>query len=175
MKTTLAERDLWYDGDSSFNESALTYAIQLGKLPESHYVRELTNEVRKFNRLVPQKEQLTVKTSCRDLDLSWNLPDEIMNLNIKEYLANKLTDRHIEPRAARMARIVDELQLYEKMNLFPVLRAIIYVINTLERNNVVWGVGRGSCVSSYVLYLIGVHDVDSLQYELDIRDFLRDV
>lgn len=175
MKTTLAERDLWYDGDSSFDESALTYAIQLGKLPESHYVRELTNEVRKFNRLVPQEEQLTVKTSCRDLDLSWNLPDEIMNLNIEEYIASKLIDRRAEPRTARLARIVDELQLYEKMNLFPVLRAIIYVINTLERNNVVWGVGRGSCVSSYVLYLIGVHDVDSLQYELDIRDFLRDV
>lgn len=179
MKTTLADRDLWYDGDSSFDEAALTHAIQLGKLPKGHYVRELTNEIKKFNRLVPPEERLTVKPSCRDPDLSWNLPKEHESLDVPLYIYNKLLELQetwtwpVEEDKYRIDRANEELVLYQKLNLYPVLRAIIYVINTLEKNNVVWGVGRGSCVSSYVLYLIGVHDVDSVQYDLDITDFLR--
>jgi DNA polymerase III alpha subunit len=43
----------------------------------------------------------------------------------------------------------------------------------MRDNNIVWGVGRGSSVSSYVLYLLGVHRVNSLYYDLDIHEFLR--
>ena len=74
----------------------------------------------------------------------------------------------------RMYRVNDELTLYKKLDLLPVLRTIIFVINTLRENSVVWGVGRGSSVSSYVLYLIGAHDVDSIKYDLDVNEFLRE-
>jgi DNA polymerase III alpha subunit len=43
----------------------------------------------------------------------------------------------------------------------------------MRSNNIVWGVGRGSSVASYVLYLLGVHKVDSIKYGLDIREFLK--
>ena len=65
------------------------------------------------------------------------------------------------------------MELYQKLGLIDILRTLIFVINTLIENNIVWGVGRGSSVSSYVLYLIGVHDVDSFQYGLNIEEFLR--
>ena len=55
-------------------------------------------------------------------------------------------------------------------NLFPVLKVLIYIIDTMRKNNLVWGIGRGSSVASYVLYLIGVHKVDS-KYNLDIKEF----
>ena len=48
-----------------------------------------------------------------------------------------------------------------------------YIIDTLRENNIVWGVGRGSSVSSYMLYLIGVHKVDSIKYNLNINEFIR--
>jgi DNA polymerase III alpha subunit len=48
-----------------------------------------------------------------------------------------------------------------------------YLVDTLRKNNVVWGVGRGSSVASYILYLIGVHKVDSIKYNLDINEFLK--
>jgi DNA polymerase III alpha subunit len=38
---------------------------------------------------------------------------------------------------------------------------------------VLWGVGRGSSVASYCLYILGVHKVDSIKYELDIHEFLK--
>jgi DNA polymerase III alpha subunit len=46
-------------------------------------------------------------------------------------------------------------------------------VETMRVNNIVWGVGRGSSVASYVLYLIGVHKIDSMYYDLDIEEFLR--
>jgi DNA polymerase III alpha subunit len=43
----------------------------------------------------------------------------------------------------------------------------------MRENDIVWGVGRGSSVASYTLYLIGVHKIDSIKYELDINEFLK--
>jgi DNA polymerase III alpha subunit len=66
-----------------------------------------------------------------------------------------------------------ELTEFETRNLFPVLRILIYIIETMRKHKLVWGVGRGSSVASYVLYLLGVHKVDSLKYNLDINEFLK--
>jgi len=71
-------------------------------------------------------------------------------------------------------RVEEELVLYRKYNVLNVLKFLVYLIETMRDNNIVWGVGRGSSVSSYVLYLLGVHKVDSIKYGLDITDFLKD-
>jgi len=50
---------------------------------------------------------------------------------------------------------------------------MIYLVDFMRENEIVWGVGRGSSVASYVLYLIGVHRIDSIKFGLDWREFLR--
>jgi DNA polymerase III alpha subunit len=72
-----------------------------------------------------------------------------------------------------LQRVVQELLLYQERDLFNLLRYLKYLVDTLRKNNVVWGVGRGSSVASYVLFLIGVHKIDSLYYNLDIEEFLK--
>jgi DNA polymerase III alpha subunit len=67
----------------------------------------------------------------------------------------------------------EELILYQERNLFDLLRFLKYLIDTLKKNKIVWGVGRGSSVASYVLYLLGVHKINSLYYDLDIKEFLK--
>ena len=57
--------------------------------------------------------------------------------------------------------------------MYPVLRFLVYFTDTLRDKNIVWGVGRGSSVASYVLYLIGVHRINSIRYNLDITEFLK--
>ena len=71
-------------------------------------------------------------------------------------------------------RVEQELILYKKFGLLDVLKFLVYLISTMRENDIVWGVGRGSSVSSYVLYLLGVHKVDSIKYGLDVTDFLKD-
>jgi DNA polymerase III alpha subunit len=62
---------------------------------------------------------------------------------------------------------------YKKHNMVDVLKAMKYIVDTLRANNLVWGVGRGSSVSSYCLYLIGIHKIDSIKYNLPISEFFK--
>jgi DNA polymerase III alpha subunit len=106
---------------------------------------------------------------------TYNIPEHYKNLDVKEYVSklveSKSGDSDISVKAK--ARVEMELTEFEARNLFPVLRILIYIIDTMRKHNLVWGVGRGSSVASYVLYLLGIHKVDSLKYNLDIKEFLK--
>jgi DNA polymerase III alpha subunit len=73
----------------------------------------------------------------------------------------------------RYERIEKELQLYEKYDLLYLIKTIIYIIEEFNKNNVVWGTGRGSSCCSYILYVIGLHEVDSVEYNLSLDEFFR--
>jgi len=98
---------------------------------------------------------------------SWHMPDEYRQLDIAEYILS-LCDSN-----ARLQRCGEELLLFQERNLFDLLRYLKYLVDTLQANRMIWGVGRGSSVASYVLYLLGVHRIDSMFYDLDAREFLR--
>ena len=70
-------------------------------------------------------------------------------------------------------RVEEELLAFEKHNMINLLRYMIYLVDFMRKNNIVWGVGRGSSVASYVLYLIGVHRINSIQFDLDWKEFIR--
>jgi DNA polymerase III alpha subunit len=73
----------------------------------------------------------------------------------------------------QLQRVGQELLLYQERGLFDLLRYLKYLVDTLRTHNIVWGVGRGSSVASYVLFLIGVHKIDSIYYELSVEEFLK--
>lgn len=72
-------------------------------------------------------------------------------------------------------RVNLELELFINHNMYDVLHVMKYIVDTLRANNVLWGVGRGSSVSSYVLYLIGIHKIDSIKYKLPIEEFFKEI
>jgi len=144
---------------------------------EVHYVDALTDDIIRYNQLVPPSKTISVKTQCNPWSLAWIIPDEYNTLDVSNWVTNKhkqvIKDLSLTDIQQRNNRIVQELEKFHEFDLISVLRTIIYVINTLTEHNVVWGVGRGSSTASYVLYVIGVHDVDSYLYDLDINDFLH--
>jgi len=98
---------------------------------------------------------------------NWFMPDEYKVLDIEDHLFSLCkTKEEIE-------RVEEELILYKQQNMTSVLRFLKYLVDTMRSNNIVWGVGRGSSVASFCLYLIGVHKINSLKYHLDIKEFLR--
>ena len=101
----------------------------------------------------------------------WFIPEEYKTLDIEEYISQRLPK---DVRIEAVQRISIELEMYRTRNLYPILQVLIYIIDTMRKHNIVWGVGRGSSVASYVLYILGVHKVDSLKYNLDIKEFLKD-
>ena len=70
-------------------------------------------------------------------------------------------------------RELEELEEFRARNMLPLLKVLKYLVDTFQNNNIVWGVGRGSSVASYALFLIGIHKIDSIKYNLDWREFLR--
>lgn len=98
---------------------------------------------------------------------NWHMPKEYKTTDIAQWLMDQCkTD-------AELQRVGEELLLFQERNLFPLLCFMRYLVDTLRKNNIVWGVGRGSSVASYVLYLIGVHKINSMYYDLDIAEFLK--
>ena len=97
----------------------------------------------------------------------WLIPAEYKNFPIQEYLLKLcVTDEELE-------RVMLELQKFEKYNMLNLLRFLKFLVDKMRENNVVWGVGRGSSVASYCLYLLGVHRINSIKYRLDINEFLK--
>ena len=97
----------------------------------------------------------------------WQMPDNYKQIDIAQYILDLCqTD-------AELQRVGEELLLYQERNMFDLLKYLKYLVDVLRENHVIWGVGRGSSVASYVLYLMGVHRINSMYYDLDPREFLR--
>jgi len=70
-------------------------------------------------------------------------------------------------------RVLMELEMFDDRGLYPLLKHLIFLVDHFRKNNIVWGIGRGSSVSSYILFLIGIHRVNSIDFNLNINDFLK--
>ena len=113
------------------------------------------------------EENLSVEEFDHRNQQRWFMPEEYKQLDI----AKLVLDLCVTP--AELQRVGQELILYQERNLFDLLRYLKYLVDVMKTNRMIWGVGRGSSVASYVLYLLGVHRVNSLFYELDPEEFLR--
>lgn len=98
---------------------------------------------------------------------NYYIPKDYIDLDIAQYVLSRCkTD-------AELQRAGQELLLFQERNMFMLLKYLKYFVDTLKQNNIVWGVGRGSSVASFVLYLLGVHKINSLYYDLPIEEFLK--
>ena len=130
-----------------------TAAIMLDDIPKFIAYDQLAQET---------QEQFDHR--CRN---TWFMPDKYKQLDIAEHVLSLCkTD-------AELQRCGHELMLYQERGLFDLLRFLTYLVDIMNDNRVIWGVGRGSSVSSYVLYKLGIHKIDSMFYDLDVEEFLR--
>ena len=97
----------------------------------------------------------------------WHMPEEYKQLDIAEYVLSLCNNE------AELQRVGHELLLFQERDLFNLLRYLKYLVDLMTKNHVIWGVGRGSSVASYVLYKLGVHKIDSMFYKLEPEEFLR--
>jgi DNA polymerase III alpha subunit len=99
---------------------------------------------------------------------NWHMPGKYKELDIAKWLLDQCKTE------TEMQRVGQELIMFQERDLFDLLRYMKYLVDLMREKGIVWGVGRGSSVASYVLYLIGAHKIDSIYYQLDIREFLKD-
>lgn len=115
----------------------------------------------------PEASDISVPEFDARKQHTWFMPDEYREIDIAQHV---LSLCHTQEQ---LQRVGEELLLFQEHGLFDLLRYLRYLVDVMEKNNVIWGVGRGSSVASYVLFLLGVHRIDSMFYDLDPREFLR--
>lgn len=98
---------------------------------------------------------------------NWHMPEQYKNMDIAAHVLGLCATE------AELQRCGKELLLYQERNLFDLLRFIVYMVDVMTEHRIVWGVGRGSSVASYVLYKLKAHRIDSMYYNLDVEEFLR--
>jgi DNA polymerase III alpha subunit len=139
---------------------------------------ENIKDVRKFNQAVEANADNISKinlyqaptVSIEEFDLQnqkqWFMPIEYRNMDIEKFLVDQCPDQNYD-------RLIKELELFRQHNMISLLKYLKYLVDFMRKHNIVWGVGRGSSIASYCLYLLGIHKVDSIKYNLDIHEFLK--
>jgi len=125
-------------------------------------------DIKQFNKVAKELELNDISDVSR-ISKEFNIPQHYKELDVEKYIHDKLVQRDPD----EIGRVEMELAMYKERGLFPVLQLLIWIVDTMRKHNLVWGVGRGSSVSSYLLYILGVHKVDSHKYRLDIKEFLK--
>ena len=165
-------------GIPRFTNKDLVDMIYSGHVDKCHVVLcDPSDDIDKFNaamreQYLPELKQyipldVDQKTFDGALQSEWFMPDEYKELSVSAHVLDRCTTD------AQRQRVEEELTAFNERGLVPLLQYMIYLVDFMRENNIVWGVGRGSSVASYVLYLIGVHRIDSIKYDLDWREFLR--
>lgn len=168
-------------GEVTVTELEAFQALYAGKVKDfgSVYLDDPTtiqnyNNARLINadRIPELKELIHDKFDSIELfdeanQCDWFMPRDAVHENLVEMLYDMCTTEE------QTNRVTEELELFIQHGMFDLLFYLKYLVDTLRENKVLWGVGRGSSVASYVLYLIGVHKIDSLKYNLDIAEFLK--
>ena len=129
-------------------------------------VSEIIDQIYDFQQYT--NLDIPVPTFDAQNQVNWLMPNEYKDMDIAKWVLEQCkTDPELQ-------RVGEELLIFQERDLFDLLRYLKYLVDTMRSNGVIWGVGRGSSVASYVLYLIGIHKVDSMYYDLSIGEFLRD-
>lgn len=130
-----------------FNQSVITTGV--GKNLRTY--QPMLVDVKEFDQL---------------LQSEWFMPKDAKDFDIESYIIS------ITPTGCEQ-RVKEELAAFKQHGYLNLLKFLHYLVQNMRSSNILWGVGRGSSVASYVLYLLGVHRIDSIQYGLDWREFLR--
>lgn len=98
---------------------------------------------------------------------TWFIPSPYCDLAVREELLARCI------RSDEIERVNLEMDLFEQRGWLPLLRLLFYLVDDFRKRGIIWGVGRGSSVASYCLFLIGIHRIDAIAYDLSIGEFLR--
>lgn len=179
-KSELKNRLLRFDGVSEIQPEEVTRFLLLGVHPTNLRVTSETQEVTQFNAQVSVDESIKlVHDELIQVDQGWQLPDSYQRMDFNWYIIesfNELVPKlKYTPEQLELAldRITIELHEIQNRKLGPFFKTLIYVLDKLQENNVIWGVGRGSSCASYLLFILGLHVVDCVLFEVPMEEFFH--
>lgn len=174
FKTQLNDYAIWWDGDIEVTPEKLkTY---ISKVSHDHLfvTDDSAPSIVKYNSVAPTL--LTKKETLNEdaIDTSLMLPPAYETLDVMAYLHGlEMVIERDSLFHQRVNRLRYEIEIFRLRGLVEIVRLLKYIIDVMTSTGSVWGVGRGSSCSSYILFLMGLHAVDVVLYDIDLHDFIR--
>ena len=172
MKIKLKNRTINEDGIVIQNSESLFESLFVNPNAINNSYSEDTQDIQEYNKWAKIYNYPKIKTQIEEINHNsrqglWSIPTKYKDLDIESYILNLcMSDQD-------KFRVIYELKEYKQRNLYSLLRYMVYLRDVIKENNIIIGVGRGSSVSSYILFLLGIHRVNSLKYILEIKEFLK--
>lgn len=181
LKTELNDRTLRYDGVNIVAPAQVPALLMYGIPPDQIKVTVADEDVCMFNANVAAADRILVAgNEPISIPLRWVIPAKYLEIDLTEYViavyencAKKLNYTSSELDHAEN-RIVAELAEIERRGMVEFVKTVIFIIDEFRKANVVWGVGRGSSCASYILFLLGLHLVDPVRFDIPMDEFFHD-
>jgi hypothetical protein len=181
LEVELTDRTLRFDGVSTLAPDLVADALLRGVQPSALRVRSMTPDIELFNAQVPEAEAIQVGSGGPvKLDLRWRLPESYRTLDLWDRLMDAYADRATELNYTVQqeeeigVRLEEEYAEIKKRGMVEFFQTVIYILDTFKKEGVVWGVGRGSSCASYALFILGLHAVDCVRYNVPMDEFFHD-
>ena len=181
LLTELNDRVLRFDGVSIVDPENLEGLLLRGAMPNKLRTTTTTTTVEQYNALVPDHEKI------REFELEpilftygWLLPPKYLSLDIEEHMSvvfgERLPSLKYDSAQTEIAitRVTLELQKFRERGLYDLLRVIVFVLDRFRETGQIWGVGRGSSCASLILFLLGLHVVDPIKFDVPLEEFFHD-
>lgn len=173
MKTVLKDRILWYDGTNQVNPELVPELLLEGVPLDKIVVSEMNDDLLLFNTL-EDIDFPKLKNENKIFDMNWDIPRKYSEINLRDYLYNKLTLKQLDKNKKYSSRLELEILEVEARNVEMLFKTLIYVVDTFKETNTVWGVGRGSSCASLILFIIDLHKVDPVKFNIPLTEFFHD-
>lgn len=171
----LGNRVIDKQGNVVYFDDALIELLYQEEIPEGVLFPENNKDVQLFNQYsyknfddVYYKIPERIKT-LEERKNTWFYPEKYDEINLEEYF-NNLVQNY--PQSYK-DRVVEELRLCKEKDMEKFLRFCLYFSDMIKEKDFVVGVGRGSSSASLLLFLLQIHLIDPIKYELNIREFLK--
>lgn len=181
LQSELKNRILRYDGVSIVAPGEVPNLFMCGVQPSKIRVSHIDNDVRLFNENVIAAHRILAEdNSPISIPLKWDIPSSYLELNLEEHVID-LYERRISSLGysadkldASAERVALELIEIEKRGMTEFVKTVIFIVDTFKEAGIVWGVGRGSSCASYILFLLGLHLVDPIKFDISMDEFFHD-
>lgn len=164
--SVLSDRLLTYDGKSIVEPEDVGKLLLAGLTPDCIISTETSEEIELFNSMSDSPILIFDENRETELDFSWQIPQEYLDIDLVQYFTKFITPQN-------ESRILEELDLVLKLKIENEFRTIIYVVDRLKEEKIVFGVGRGSACACYLLFCIDIHLVDCIKYNIPSSEFFH--
>ena len=180
MSTPLNDRVLRFDGVSIIDAEMVAHCLMSGIRPVQLRVTNDSWELSQFNAHVSVEDEIKPATEEPiNLDFRWKLPDEYMKMDLWTRFADAYAAKErdlkydVVEEDRALARMEMEYEEIKKRGMIEFMKTIIYVLDVFREKGVVWGVGRGSSCACYLLFILGLHSVDCIKYNVPMGEFFH--